>query len=87
MSDPFAAYRWAWAQHVPPEEKLLLLALADGEQEPRLDAGMCTRTGLGAHALKACATRLHQRGLIDDNLQPIGPHELTETDSTGDADD
>lgn len=67
--DVFAAYRWAWAQRVPPEEKLLLLALADGEAEPRLDV-LGKQTGLGFRSAQIVATRLHERGLIDDRLHP-----------------
>lgn len=71
MADPFPLQAWAWAQQVPPEEKLVLLVLVDGEvPEP---ARIQQRTALGAHATMSAIQQLQRRGLIDAELKPVGP--------------
>lgn len=66
----FAGQRWAWAQHVPPEEKLILLALLDGEADI---AALERRCCIGPHTSAICLERLRERELIDENNRPKVP--------------
>lgn len=72
MTDELRAYRWAWAQQVDPDEKLLLLALAGGEAEPKLDE-LADRTGLGFGRTQRLAESLARRELVDEHLRPRIP--------------